>query len=248
MSAQPKHIYTVTHMKIDGKLLSWDDHALRISGISHIWAGSEPERPFPVQSALVLLFIALAAGRTAKTVVMLAILALYLGAWAVNRRSAKDNSLVHIGLTSGAVCSFVSPGGGFGREFIRTLTGLMEGNGAAGYEIRFEGDGQITLLTPPEPEPAPESKAANVMEANLPAGPSGRLAGELQKLYQRYIQKNDTGSEILDLINETAGQFARNDKEGINACLTKFVTFGLVNDCNELGLDSLIQEIKNSLY
>ncbi len=248
MPAQPKHIYKISHMKIEGNVLTWEDHALRISGISHVWAGPGPEQPFPVQSALILLFIALTSRSAAAAVAMLAILALCLGAWAIYCRSGKEASLLNIGLPSGAVYSFAAPDDSFGRQLSGILAGLMEGGSDAVYDISFEGTGRITLQKPPEPEPEPEPKAANVMEANVPASQNARLLGELQKLYQRYSQKNDTGSEILELINETAGQFERNDRAAIKTSLTKFVTYGLINDCNELNLDTLLQEIKSSLY
>lgn len=246
MSAHKKHIFKISHMKIEGNVLSWDDHALRISGISHIWAGPRTEHPFPYQSALILLFIALASRRIVDTVVMLVILVFYLGAWALCSRSGRNTKLVNIGFSTGAVYSFAPPNDSFAQQLCGTLTGLMEGNNTVDYEISFLGDGTITALTPPEP--APQPKAATVLEASMPAGKNGQLISELQQLYQCYTKKNNTGSEILDLINDTSRLIEINDAAGIKASFTKFVTLGLISDCNELGLDSLIKEIKAILY
>ena len=35
---------------------------------------------------------------------------------------------------------------------------------------------------------------------------------------------------------------------GLTAAYKKFVTMGLISECNELGLDKIIQEIKASIY
>lgn len=245
MSAQKKHIFKISQMKIEGNVICWDDHALRISDISQVWAGPRPQQPFPGLPALVLLFIALAGRHPVDTVVMLVLLALCMGAWAFRSRSGRNTNLVNLGLSTGEFYSFVPPNDGFGRKLCRTLTELMEGSGPADYDISFQGDGEITARMPPEPEPEPR---ATVLEAGIPAGKNGQLISELQKLYQCYTNKNNAGSEILDLINDTSRLIERNDKEGIKAAFTKFITLGLINDCNELGLDSLIQEIMTMLY
>lgn len=244
MSALKKHIFKISHMKIEENVISWEDHALRISGVSQVWAGPRPEQPFPFLPGLVLLFIALAGRQPADTAVMLALLALCMGIWAFRSRSRRNTKLVNLGLSTGEVYSFLSPNDGFGRRLCGTLAGLMGGNSPSAYDISFEGDGEITARMP-EPESRPK---ATVLEAGIPAGKNGRLISELQKLYQCYTNKNNTGSEILDLINDTSRLIELNDKEGINASFAKFITLGLINDCNELGLDSLIQEIMTRLY
>lgn len=249
MSAHEQHIFKLSHMKIEGNVISWEDHALRISRISQVWSGPRPPQPFPVRSAMILLFIALAARRTGDTAVMLAILALSLLVWAFCRRSGRNTRLVNLGLSTGEVYSFVPANEDFSRQLCLTLTGLLAGNGPADYEISFQGDGAITARKPPEPETEPEAgPQPTVLEADLPAGKDGQLISELQKLYRCYTNKNSTGSQILDLINDTSRLIKLNDKEGVKAAFTKFITLGLVNDCNELGLDSLLREIMTVLY
>ena len=38
------------------------------------------------------------------------------------------------------------------------------------------------------------------------------------------------------------------ERSSLTAAYKKFVTLGLISDCNELGLDKIIQEIKASIY
>ena len=53
--------------------------------------------------------------------------------------------------------------------------------------------------------------------------------------------------QVLNLM-QTARLIETDDKEGLKSTLREFISQGLIGECNELGLDSLIQEIKNNIY
>ena len=53
---------------------------------------------------------------------------------------------------------------------------------------------------------------------------------------------------MLSLINEAASLIEKNDRVGLKSVFEKFISLGLINDCNELGLDSLLQEIRATIY
>ena len=121
----------------------------------------------------------------------------------------------------------------------------MEGDaGMAHCEIVFENGGEIINQTKQE-EP---EKASSVLELNVSGGLNGQIVQELKRLYGSYTKKTDTNSEVLLLINEAASLMEKNDRVGLKSVFEKFITLGLINDCNELGLDSLLQEIRATIY
>ena len=74
------------------------------------------------------------------------------------------------------------------------------------------------------------------------------MTQELQVLYENYTKKEDTDNEILAFLEELIGLTESGERSSLTAAYKKFVTLGLISDCNELGLDKIIQEIKASIY
>lgn len=71
---------------------------------------------------------------------------------------------------------------------------------------------------------------------------------ELQKLAMHYTKNSEINNEILSLIEKTIQSLNMNDKNEAKKFFSSFVTMGLINDCNELGLNALIDEIKANIY
>ena len=249
MEAQKIKEYNVSRMSIEKNVISWEGHAVRLPGVVRIWVGDSPRRTFPISMVLILLMIALSGPGIVNKAVMLAVLGIYMG---IHLRSGKKTDMqtggkdhVYLELCSGMVCSFESGSESFAMEFYEVLKHHMEGDaGMAHCEIVFENGGEIINQTKQE-EP---EKASSVLELNVSGGLNGQIVQELKRLYGSYTKKTDTNSEVLLLINEAASLMEKNDRVGLKSVFEKFITLGLINDCNELGSDSLLQEIRATIY
>lgn len=240
--------YNISRMMIRGDVLSWEGHALRIQGISRIWVGEAPKKPFPRTMVFIGLLLALSGVRVVNTALMLVLLAVYLLLCGIPRKqgtSAGGTDHVNLELVSGEIYSFAAGSEAFAGKLYETLKQLLEAGGdSPHYEIMFEDGGEIIDRDREDRQ----EKMPGMMEAEQADAPGGKLAGELKKLYECYTAKADTDGEILSLINETGNMVKKNDREGLKSAFGRFVTSGLINDCNELGLDSLLQEIRMMIY
>lgn len=96
-----------------------------------------------------------------------------------------------------------------------------------------------------------ESVEISINQEDIPQQPAiinEALYLELQVLYTNYSQRTDANDENLLLIGQTARQIKNNDGAGIRESYEKFITQGLINDCNELGLSLLIEQIKVCIF
>lgn len=232
----------ISNISINGNLISWEKNSVSISGISRIWIGNLPEEPFPVKTFLILLFITLSGQHYIAIMAMAAILALGSAMWLQAHRQDKTPENVNIQLISGDIFSFTSDNEDSRIQFYSSIKEAAESSNIS--EINFDSDGTIVKIA----EEEPKAKAPGIMEISGRFSKNEKLVGELQKLYQSYTKKTDADSEILLLINDTARLLETDDRAGLKAFYQKFVTLGMIGDCNELGLDSLLQEIKSNLY
>lgn len=231
-------LYNISNIQIKGSLISWENHMVWSSGISQVWLGDLPEIPFPVKTILILFFISLASPYAA---VMLISLAIGSVMWRFYLQPDKTGKYVNIKLHSGDVITFSANNPDTLFQFYSAVKKMSEGTDFP--EIIFAEDGKIVAKPEEETEPEPD-----VMELSSKSVPSGGLIDELKKLYQNYTDKTDADSEILSLINDTARLIKTGNQQETIESYKKFVTLGLISDCNELGLDKLIQEIKSSIY
>lgn len=246
--------YKVTQIDIKNNLITWENHVLPLSGISRIWTGDLPQMPFPSGAALILLFIALSGSGIENILIMLSILAVAAAAWLLCHRSGNTERWVNMELYSGEIYSLSTGSDDFIDQFYDALKESSWGTNPPGPEINFNTDGKIVSEVKEEPEkeePIKEEtvqKSPGIMEISGQGTKNSQLVSELQKLYQSYIKKTDGNSEILSLINDMARLIESNDQEGLKASFKNFVLAGLIDDCNDLGLNSLITEIRNSVY
>lgn len=239
--------YKISRMTIENDVISWEGHALRIEGIARAWVGGMPEKSFPFGMSLILLMIALSGQRVINMAVMLVILGVYLIAHFISWKSAAGTSKtdhVNLELYSGNIYSIAAGSELFAGRLHEVLKNILAaGTESPHYEIRF-GDGGEIIDHSEDEKPA----EASIMEAKQVAGQNGEIVEELKTLYECYTRKTDSDSEILSLINEAGRLVEKNDKDGLKSAFGRFVTSGLINDCNVLGLDSLLQEIRTMIY
>ncbi|WP_294144973.1 DUF6232 family protein [uncultured Clostridium sp.] len=249
MAVQNKfYKYKVTQIDIKNNLITWENNALPLSGISRIWTGGLPQMPFPSGLALILLFIALSGPGMINTLVMLSILAVGAAAWLLHYRSGNTERWIHLELYSGEIYSLSTGSDDFIDQFYDALKESFWGINPPGHEINFNTDGKIVSAVKEPVKEEPVKETPGIMGISGQGTKNSQLVSELQKLYQSYIKKTDTNSEILNLINDAARLIEANDQDGLKASFKKFVLAGLINDCNDLGLDSLITEIRSSVY
>lgn len=250
MAVQNKfYKYKVTEVDIKNNLIIWENHTLPLSGISRIWVGGLPQMPFPSGVALILLFLGLSGPGVENALIMLSILAVGTAAWLLHNRSGNTERWVNLELYSGEIYSLSTGSNDFIDQFYDTIKEILWELNPPGREINFNTDGKIVSAVKEEPvNVEPVKETPGIMEIRGQGAKNSQLVSELQKLYLSYIKKTDTNSEILDLINDSARLIEANDQEGLKASFKKFVMAGLINDCNDLGLDSLISEIRNSVY
>lgn len=233
--------YKISNISIKDNLLSWEMHSVPVSGITQIWAGIKPAAPFPFKLFLILLFIALSAQTVAGHIAMLILFAFSAALWLYYHRPDKNMNQLNIKLLSGDVITFTSSDEESLDSFYRALQEFLSRRGSS---IEFDADGK--KIETVEIEPVKES--SGIMGMDKKSTSNNPLVNDLRKLYLGYSKKSDTNSEILHLIDNTARLIETDDKEGLKSTLREFISQGLIGECNELGLDSLIQEIKNNIY
>lgn len=234
--------YVISNIDIKGNLISWENHSIYTLGISQIWIGPRPPEPFPVKLLLVLLFIALSSQTILSFIIIPVMLAASL-AWRLYLHYFDNKTReVNIELCSGEVITFTANSQDSQIQFYNSLKDAL--GCANAYEIKFSSEGEVIK----ESEDKTEKNIPYVMEISENIASNQPLAGELQKLYLNYTKKSDADSKILLLINDAGRLLESGDREGLKDVFKNFVILGLISDCNELGLDSLLLEIKNSLY
>lgn len=234
--------YVISNIAIKGNLISWDNHMICIPAISQVWSGPRLREPFPVKIFLILLFITLSGQYIPGIMIMCLILALSTALWLYNSRKDAGVRWIHIRLYSGEIISFTSDSEETLSHFYDALKESVARTSET--QILFDETGEIM-----EQEEEEETQEVMAPMVNLQSKRSSNpLVNELQKLYLNYSKKEDADREILLLINNTAELVESGNRDGMKAAFKKFVVLGLINDCNELGLGMLLQEIKSSLY
>ena len=244
MTSQKNMVFKDSTMIIEGNTVRWENHMIKTSAISRIWMGNGPKESFPVRLSLLLFFIALSGPNLISIIGMLAVLALYLASWFYRYGKRRDTKGIHFESCSGKIYTFLSANDDFtlqAYELIRES--IAEDKEDANLQLSFSGDGKVISEEPPK-EASEEIQVLNVVAR----GANEQVVKELQKLFVSFTHKNEANKEIAELIEETIRLFNINDLAGTKKSLGQFIVMGLINDCNELGLNALIDAIKNSVY
>lgn len=236
-----KHLYNISDIHITNHTISWENHIVRVPEIARIWIGRIPSRPFPAKTLLILLFLTLSAPHPVSLLVMSVLLAIISVMMVRHLQPDNTGPQIHIGLRTGEILSFAADHETSATQFYDSLKQAAEGNIKS--ETIFDTEGNIK-----EDDEEPLQQTPSVTDLSIMDVQQNPLINELQKLYQSIMKKTNVNSEILHLINEIANLLEAGNREGLKPVFEQFITLGLIGDCNELGLESLIQEIKSSLY
>ncbi len=229
---------------IEENTIKWENHMIKTANVSHIWMGSCPSIPFPFHFILVLLLIALSSARPGNIVGILLTLVLYPIAWYYWNRKQERSVGVNFEISSGKIYSFICKNEEFTRQAYDLISNHISKSRISSLQISFHGDGKIIDNSKTEKEPSPGSQMVNLMTGGI----NEPIIKELQKLLSHYSQKNETNNEILRLIENTIQSLNANDKTELTKSFSSFITMGLIKDCNELGLNALIDQIKANIY
>lgn len=238
--------YNLSNIQINGNFITWEDHILCLSGISRLWSGNLPEKQFPVKTALILFFLSFASPYIGINIILLSLLAVGATIWISYHKPDNQVKQVHIELHSGRIITFTADSEEAVTQFLNHIAGIDDLHSieeSKSPENLDETNENTSIET--EEVPVQESDAIEFIGKDNLQLP---LIQELQKLFDHISEKPDGSDEILHLINDTARYVKSGDIKELSATLKKFVTLGLINDCNELGLSNLIQEIKSKLY
>lgn len=228
---------------IEENTLRWENHMIKTANISHIWMGSCSDKTFPYHFVLILLLIALSGSSPASIIGILLALILYPIAWFYWHRKQESSIGINFEISSGVIYSFVCNNEEFTLQAYDLISKLIsKRNTDSRLQISFLGDGKIIDNTETEKESS--SSIQNVMASGI----NEPIIRELQKLTLYYTKNSEINNEILSLIEKTIQSVNMNDKIEAKKFYSSFITMGLINDCNELGLNTLINEIKANIY
>lgn len=249
MIKQTNTVFKDARIKIEANAIQCENHTIQITNISQIWTGRIREANLTLEiiaSVLLInmtvlrLFDGLFAGLTALACI--GFLTLY-------HMVRKDEGL-HVQLCSGDVYSFISENESFVNKVYLLLNQIiMNKKDMVNYSIIFEGGGEIVdHFAIPKEEPKALSEETKEMKTEEPAGWNERLISELQTLYKAYYEKNVVDPGILSLIEQTADKIKSKDVENIKELYENYIRLGVINECNDLGLNVLIDEIKKRIF
>lgn len=249
MARQTNNIVENSTIDIDGSTMKWDNHMVRLSNTEHLWKGSLTEEKFPVLYVLLGIFIAMAGYHLICMVLMLAAVVIGAAVWTVWCHNIKSRKGVHLGLLSGEIYSFYAENSVFNSKIFELFSRLIaENDDTRIYHINLSGEGSITEELKKKEEVEAEEIAEPTPKKRIPLENKGPLVTELNELLANCEHKAELNQENLKLIESTIGVAQTNDREKMKVFFEKFIISGLINDCNELGLNTLINEIKSSVY
>ena len=249
MARQINNIVENATIDIDGGTMKWDNHMVQLSYTAHLWKGTLTEEKLPVLYVLLGIFISLASYRLICTILMVTVLVIGTSAWMVWFHNVKNRKGVHLGLISGEIYSFYSENSLFNSKIYELLIRLIaENDDTTIYHIELSGEGKIMEELKVKETVEAEEIAEPPHKLSIPHENKGPLVTELNQLLSNCEHKNEMNEENIKLIENTIQVAEVNDREKMKKSFEQFIISGLINDCNDLGLDTLINEIKSCVY
>lgn len=248
-----RKIFKNAQVTLEGNLIRCENNSIQISNVSQIWSGRLPKVRIPVNLVVVLLFMAFI-GYYFINSTFIVIAALGSVFFLVcNYWIQVEYHGLNLELCSGEIYSFVSKNTVFVNRVYHLINEIIaKNNDLSIYNISFKGNGEIKIN--PEKLTAEELTEKNSPEDNRDIPNmlnldrnTEQLYMEINELYIDYRKRDDIDAEILSLIGQTAQQIGTGDKKSLKESYSKFITSGLINNCNELALNFLIEEIKKNV-
>lgn len=153
-----------------------------------------------------------------------------------------DQEGLNVELNSGSIHSFVSDDKEFLIQAYELLCSIVIDRGCEGMNtIDFEHN---ELLIYEEPEEILEPETV-VVSSNIIVNPVKR---ELNILVEHCKKKENMGTAVIQLLEDICNCYDGSCKSNLQDLYKMFIQLTLVNDCNELGLNLLLEEVKMHVY
>lgn len=250
MENSKNQIMKEARLTLKDQALHWERGTLLLPQISRIWAGRPPKEMEP-SLLLALLLLVTAAGAILPNAIAAGVVSLAAvigaGVWLI---AAKRKNAINIELSSGVTCSFLVNQEAFAAQVCRRIVEYAAGKQTLEViVIRLDGEEEMPEETGEIGEtqrkvPLPET----VSEYKREIAPTSLTTLDLTKLYENEKEKETPDQALLTLIEETIPVVEAGDRQESKIKFAKFIKAGLIQECNELGLNSLIKDIKSSLY
>lgn len=167
----------------------------------------------------------------------------YGGKWGIAKEESEG---LNVELISGNAHSFISSDHEFLEQAYELICSMAEKGGCKGkhtidfehYEIQIYEEPEEEL---PEPEPEPEPEPVFKLVSSNP------LKQELETLMEYCKNKEDGATAILQLL-EGIGESYDGTRRDVQELYKLFIQLSLINDCNELGLNLLINDVKAHVF
>lgn len=163
------------------------------------------------------------------------------GRWTFRRDMNREG--LNVELSSGSIHSFLSDDKEFLDQAYQLLCSIIRNGGREGPNtIDFEFN-ELQVYEEPEEETAePESQSASVNPSMSP------VKQELNLLIEHCKQKEHLGTAVEQLLQDICDCYDGNCKSNIQELYKMFIQLALINDCNQLGLNVLLDEVKLHVY
>lgn len=242
-----KHqVFKDVQITMKDQTIRWETYTIPLTGISRFWSGERPKEPQPSFFLLLLIFLT-AVGVSFPGTVFSAAMALIILVIIGLCELKETKKGVNIELSSGEVCTFLSEQEAFSAQVCDLLgERVADREGSGTVIIRFDGGGSIEkeVEEVKTDKPRPRERAGLQVTNDR----SGLAASDLLRLYDNVRERENPDEFLLDLIEETLLLVEENNSQEAKKNFSKFIELGLIHQCNELGLNALLGEIKSCVY
>lgn len=273
MEDSKNQIIKEDQLTLKGNTLQWEKGALLLPQITRIWAGRPPKKISFSLPFFLLLFVAAAGAALSNIAVAVVFLAAIIGAGLWSMGARRENA-VNVELLSGATCSFLVKRATFAVQACELiLEYASRKENAENMEIsiiRLGGDGDENenkngsggengdeneneneeggIPTKAEISEEKVGISEKLKELKLGNNVTNLTCMDLKRLYEYEKEKAAPNQSLLSLIRETIPAVEADNRQESKIKFAKFIETGLIQECNELGLNSLLKDIKSSIY
>lgn len=239
-------VFKDAQVTVKDQAIQWEAFTIPLSGIARFWPGERPKEPQP-SFFLLLLILLTAVGASFPGTVFSAAMALIILV-IIGLCELKDTKIgVNIELSSGTVCTFVTEQEAFASEVCELIRARMSDREEPDTAvIWFIGEGKIEKEEKEEKSKKP--RRIEPASQQSVSAQSGLAAADLMKLYEHEKEKESSDEQLLDLIEEILPLIEGSNRQEAKEKFAKIIEMGLIHECNELGLNALLEEIKACVY
>lgn len=253
MIVDNERIIKNAQIELAGNLMKSENFGIRISNIIQVWPGMRPKQKITLPMMLFLLFadfmsVIFMNELAATLIVFTSLLVLYISYY-----MQEEFQGLNIQLSTGEICTFTSDDKDFINQVYQTIIKVLARDDKEyDYVISFKDHLITDNLSEPEeeiPEVEPEE-----MESQRPVvkaadyNGNANVIAELEQLYTAFENESEINQDFLALIEQTMLQVEENDQKGVKESFEEFLKSGIINECNQLGLNLLIEEIKKKIF